>query len=61
MESVRAWRPAAEVAAVVGFHDQPHMIRHFRRHLGVTPSHWARGPAAPHDLARRPTVAKGEL
>jgi len=33
-------QPAAEVAAAAGFHDQPHMIRHFRRHLGATPSHW---------------------
>ena len=29
--------PAAEVATVVGFHDQAHLIRHFRRTLGVTP------------------------
>lgn len=36
--------PAAQVAAAVGFHDQPHMIRHFRRHLGATPSHWTRRP-----------------
>lgn len=33
-------QPAAEVAVAAGFHDQPHMIRHFRRHLGATPSHW---------------------
>jgi AraC-like DNA-binding protein len=35
-----AGQPAADVAAEVGFHDQPHMTRHFRRHLGATPSHW---------------------
>ncbi len=28
---------AAEVAAAVGFHDQSHMSRHFRRVLGATP------------------------
>jgi AraC-like DNA-binding protein len=29
--------PAARVAAEVGFHDQSHLTRHFRRVLGVTP------------------------
>lgn len=29
-------RPA-EVAAAAGFHDQAHLSRHFKRHLGVTP------------------------
>ena len=29
--------PAGEVAAEVGFADQPHLNRHFRRHLGVPP------------------------
>lgn len=29
--------PAAQAAAEAGFCDQPHMIRWFRRHLGVTP------------------------
>jgi AraC-like DNA-binding protein len=32
----------AEVAAVVGFHDQAHLTRHFRRLLGVTPAAYAR-------------------
>lgn len=35
--------PAAEVATVVGFHDQPHLARHFRRVLGTTPGRFARG------------------
>jgi AraC-like DNA-binding protein len=34
--------PAAEVAVEVGFHDQAHLIRHFRRTLGVTPGAYAR-------------------
>ncbi|WP_244929877.1 AraC family transcriptional regulator [Nocardioides sp. W7] len=34
-------RPA-DVAAVVGFHDQAHLNRHFRRLLGVTPGAFAR-------------------
>lgn len=29
--------PAAEAAVAAGFADQPHLIRHFRRHYGVTP------------------------
>lgn len=33
--------PAAAVAAVVGFHDQSHMSRHFRRVLGATPGAFA--------------------
>lgn len=37
--------PAAEVATSVGFHDQAHLIRHFRRTLGVTPGAFVR-PAA---------------
>ncbi len=34
-------RPAAAVAAEVGFHDQAHMNRHFRRVLGTTPGAFA--------------------
>jgi AraC-like DNA-binding protein len=30
-------RAPAEIAATVGFHDQAHMTRHFRRHVGTTP------------------------
>ncbi|WP_019135678.1 helix-turn-helix transcriptional regulator [Cellulomonas massiliensis] len=29
--------PTAEAAVLAGFHDQPHLTRHFRRLLGVTP------------------------
>jgi AraC-like DNA-binding protein len=35
-------RPAAEVAVSVGFHDQAHLIRHFRRHVGTTPGRYRR-------------------
>ena len=45
-----AGQPAATVAAAVGFYDQPHMTRHFVRHLGVSPARYAtaarRGPQA---------------
>ena len=33
-------RPA-EAAALAGFHDQPHLTRHFRRVLGTTPGRFA--------------------
>lgn len=33
-------RPA-EVAATVGFYDQAHLSRHFKRHLGVSPARFA--------------------
>jgi AraC-like DNA-binding protein len=33
--------PVAEVAAGVGFHDQAHLTRHFRRHVGTTPASYA--------------------
>lgn len=35
-------RRPAEVAALVGFHDQAHMTRHFRRHVGTTPGRYGR-------------------
>jgi AraC-like DNA-binding protein len=38
-----AGRPPAEVAVAAGFHDQPHLTRHFRRHVGTTPARYARG------------------
>jgi AraC-like DNA-binding protein len=34
-------RPPAEVAADVGFHDQAHLTRHFRHHVGTTPARYA--------------------
>jgi AraC-like DNA-binding protein len=38
--------PIADVAVAVGFHDQAHLTKHFRRHLGATPGRFARGPGA---------------
>jgi AraC-like DNA-binding protein len=32
-----AGEPTADVATAVGFHDQAHLTRHFRRHVGTTP------------------------
>jgi transcriptional regulator GlxA family with amidase domain len=29
--------PIADVAVATGFHDQPHLTRHFRALLGTTP------------------------
>ncbi len=34
--------PVAQVAASVGFHDQAHLTRHFKRHVGTTPARYAR-------------------
>jgi AraC-like DNA-binding protein len=34
--------PPAEVATAVGFYDQAHLTRHFRRMLGTTPAAYAR-------------------
>lgn len=39
---VRGHRPA-DVAAAVGFYDQSHLTRHFKRHTSVTPAQFARG------------------
>jgi AraC-like DNA-binding protein len=37
--------PPGEVAAAAGFYDQPHLTRHFRKWVGVTPARYASGPA----------------
>lgn len=49
-------RPPAEVAAAVGFHDQSHLARHFRHHVGTTPGRYARrgGPHGPDIAFPRP-------
>jgi AraC-like DNA-binding protein len=33
--------PVAQVATGVGFHDQAHLTRHFKRHVGTTPASYA--------------------
>lgn len=38
-------QPVARVAADVGFHDQAHFTKHFKRHVGTTPASY-RGRAA---------------
>ncbi|MCT4356870.1 AraC family transcriptional regulator [Streptomyces sp. Je 1-79] len=40
-----AGRKPAEVASETGFHDQSHLTRHFRRHVGTTPGRY--GPGRP--------------
>ncbi|MFJ4880549.1 helix-turn-helix domain-containing protein [Streptomyces sp. NPDC088745] len=38
-------RPPGEVATAVGFYDQSHLTRHFKRVVGTTPGRYAKGPA----------------
>jgi len=38
--------PIASVAVAVGFHDQAHLTRHFRRHVGTTPARFAASVSA---------------
>jgi AraC-like DNA-binding protein len=42
------------VAADLGFYDQAHFTRHFKRHVAVTPARFARGVAG-----WRPAVPSG--
>jgi AraC-like DNA-binding protein len=44
---LEAGRQPAEVATLVGFHDQSHLNRHFRRVAGFTPAQYARFVQAP--------------
>lgn len=37
-----AGQPPAEVASAVGFYDQSHLSRHFKRYLGISPARYAR-------------------
>ncbi|MGB8932283.1 MAG: AraC family transcriptional regulator [Anaeromyxobacteraceae bacterium] len=41
-ELLRAGQPLAEVAAALGFADQSHLTRHFKRLLGFTPGRYRR-------------------
>jgi AraC-like DNA-binding protein len=38
------WVTPAEAATLVGFADQAHLTRTFRRAVGVTPARYARAP-----------------
>jgi AraC-like DNA-binding protein len=38
-----AGQPVAQVAADVGFYDQAHFTRHFKRHVGTTPARYRTG------------------
>ena len=39
-ERILAGQPLADVAAEVGFYDQAHLTRRFRRFLGTTPGQY---------------------
>jgi AraC-like DNA-binding protein len=39
--------PPARVAAEVGFHDQAHLTRHFKRHVSVPPAQYAASGTSP--------------
>ncbi len=43
--------PVAQVAVGVGFHDQAHLTRHFKRHVGTTPARFASGSTRLRSLA----------
>jgi AraC-like DNA-binding protein len=46
--------PAARVATEIGFHDQAHFTRHFKRHVSVTPARYAAGADSAPQPTRRP-------
>src|SRR5207247_5635158 len=51
--------PLARVAADAGFHDQAHLTKHFRRHVGVTPGRYASSGRRPvRRRSARPTPAR---
>ncbi len=48
-------QPLAMIAAQVGFYDQSHLCRHFRRHVGVTPLRFqGRSKNVPQDEQEHP-------
>ncbi|MFJ2738516.1 AraC family transcriptional regulator [Streptomyces sp. NPDC087440] len=47
-----AGRPAGEVATAVGFYDQSHLTRHFKKVVGTTPGRYAKGPDTGGEAAR---------
>ncbi|MEO0974409.1 MAG: AraC family transcriptional regulator [Pseudomonadota bacterium] len=40
MLTTRPWRPVADIAAELGFADESHYRRHFKRFMGVTPTQY---------------------
>lgn len=55
-ELIAAGMPLAEIAAAVGFYDQSHLNRHFKRVTGITPGRYAqtlRTGVRPRDPADR--------
>ncbi len=44
--------PIAQVAAHVGFCDQSHLTRHFKRHVGTTPGQYGHRAASPFQILR---------
>lgn len=67
-QHLKAGMSSAEVAIEVGFFDQSHLLRHFKRHLGLTPErfrHLAQKqttlfvpPIGQHDVAKAPRKAQ---
>ena len=51
-ELLRAGMPSVQVASSVGFSDQSHFTRHFKKIMRVTPSEYARGIAPRKSAAR---------
>lgn len=56
--SLREGASPADVAADLGFVDQSHFTRHFKRLVGLTPSRYVRGTIIP--TPTRPKAVKGE-
>jgi AraC-like DNA-binding protein len=51
--------PPSEVAALIGFADQPQLTRHFKRYWGVTPARYARMTRQAVSAIRPAAVAAG--
>ena len=49
--------PIAQVAARVGFCDQSHLTRHFKRHVGTTPGQYGHRATSPFQTLRTSTSA----